>query len=171
MKGKEPVLDKKGKPVHEFIYEVATWKEPFTNAKTCLVPMTAAIESSYFGTHAGNIVQFSHKDSGIFYSIGLWSEWLDKTTGEVKETFTLITDDPYKFFFDTGHDRSVFVVKDSAMEEWLTNKKFTPKERFDFLRSNRTSIDWKVENEREMAKGWQKKAPTEAELSETKVWK
>ena len=26
----------------------------------------------------------------LFFAVGLWSEWVDKSTGEVKETFTLI---------------------------------------------------------------------------------
>lgn len=154
----------------EFIFQVPTWKDSFNNGKTCLVPMQAASESSYFGTHAGKMVRFSTKKDEIFFVVGLYSEWLDKKTGEVKETFTLLTDDPYQFFFDTGHDRSVIIIKDSKMEEWLKNQKMKPQERFNFIRDNRISLDWKAETEREMKAGWEKKAPTKDEIKQIKVW-
>jgi putative SOS response-associated peptidase YedK len=154
----------------EFIYEIPTWKESFNSGRTCLVPMNAAIESSYFGTQAGNMIQLKVEEDELFFVVGLWSEWVDKSTGEVKETFTLITDDPYKFFYECGHDRSVFVINQSKMNDWLTNKTFTPKQRFDFLRANRISLKWDVSVDRAMAKGWQKRAPTEDEVSSIKIW-
>lgn len=157
-----------GKP--EFIYEVPTWRESFNSGKTCLVPMNSAIESSYFGSQAGNIIRLKTKEEELFFVAGLWSEWIDKVTGEVKETFTLLTDDPYKFFFDCGHDRSVFVIDEKKYEEWLRNKNFIPKDRFNFLRNNRTSLDWDVSVDRPMAKGWEKKKPTTEELSAIKLW-
>jgi hypothetical protein len=44
-------------------------------------------------------------------------------------------------------------------------------ERFKFLRSNRISLDWKAETDREMKKGWEKRAPSETEIATMKVWK
>ncbi len=154
----------------EFIYQVPTWRDAFNKGKTCLVPMTSAIESSYFGTHAGRIVSFSVKDKDFFFCAGLWSEWIDKSTGEIKETFTLLTDDPYRFFFETGHDRSVIVLESDAHKKWLTDKKLTPKERFDFIRTKRANPSWDVATDREMAKGWEKRAPSPADLQSIKIW-
>lgn len=167
-KTKKPVLDKKtGEPISEFIYQVPTWRDPFSKGKTCLVPMSCAIESSYFGSHAGKIVEFS--SDGLFFAVGIWEEYLDRATGEVKETFTLLTDDPYQFFFDVGHDRSVFIINEKAELPWL-KEKMKPEERFNFLRNNRITLPWKVSTNREMAKGWEKKAPTKDEIAEIKVW-
>lgn len=154
----------------EYIYQIPTWREAFTKGQTCLVPMNSAIESSYFGTHAGKMIRLNVKNDELFFVAGLWSDWVDKSTGEVKETFTLITDDPYDFFFKCGHDRSVFVINEEASLEWLRNEKFKPKERFDFLRENRISLDWDVSVDREMAKGWEKRKPTEDEIKSVKVW-
>lgn len=155
---------------HEKIYQVPTWKESFTKGQTCLVPMNAAIESSYFGESAGKIIKFLKRDQATYYVAGLWSSWLNKETGELIDTFTLITDDPYEFFFRHGHDRSVFVIKDSVHEEWLTNKNMKPEERFNFLRVNRISLDWSVDLDREMKSGWEKRAPSKKEIEEIKVW-
>jgi putative SOS response-associated peptidase YedK len=161
----------KNPSTQEFIYQVPTWRDAFNKGQTCLVPMNAAIESSYFGTHAGQMIKLKVKNDELFFVAGIWSEWLDKSSGEIKETFTLLTDDPYEFFFKSGHDRSVIVLNENASLEWLKNNKFKPVERFDFIRKNRTSLDWDVETDREMNKGWEKKNPTEKEISEIKVWK
>lgn len=155
----------------EYIYEIPTWREPFNSGKTCLVPMNAAIESSYFGTHAGNMIQLKEKNDEIFFAVGLWSEWLDKATGEIKETFALITDDPYEFFYECGHDRSVFVIQPESCKDWLVNKSYSSKQRFEFLRESRINLNWDVRVDRQMAKSWQKRAPTDMEVESIKVWK
>ncbi len=160
----------KDKRRSQYIYEIATWRDSFSKGYTCLVPMNGAIESSYFGSQAGNIINLHVKGDEIFYVCGLWSEWVDQMTGEIKETFTLITDDPYQFFFDCGHDRSIFVIDPKTSVEWLQNRSFTPIERFDFLRKNRVSLNWDVRVDREMAKGWQKRKPSDQELGQIKIW-
>lgn len=155
----------------EYIYQVPTWKESFNNAQTCLIPMSGAIESSYFGTQAGNMVKFFKKDESIFYCLGLYNNWLNKNTGEVKETFTLLTDNPYQFFFNSGHDRSILVINDSNHEQWLSDKKMAPEKRFQFIRNKRVNLDWSVVKERPLKDGWQKRAPTKEEIKAIEVWK
>lgn len=155
----------------QYIYEIPTWREAFSKGKTCLVPVSAAIESSYFGTHAGNMVRFSETHDEIFYALGIWSEWIDKKSGEVKDTFALLTDDPYEFFYKTGHDRSLIVIDDKHFDKWLTNGKLSPKERFDFIRESRISPSWKVDVERSMKAGWEKRAPSKREIDQIHVWK
>jgi len=155
----------------EYIYQVPTWKESFNNAQTCLIPMSGAIESSYFGTEAGHMVKFSSKDQPFFYCLGLYNNWVNKSTGEVKETFTLLTDDPYKFFFDSGHDRSVLVINESSQEQWLDDKAMSPEQRLQFIRKKRINLDWVVAKERSLKDGWQKKAPSTEEIKSISVWK
>ncbi|MGZ3749056.1 MAG: SOS response-associated peptidase family protein [Pseudobdellovibrionaceae bacterium] len=163
-------MERENKGKFEKIYQVPTWKESFVKGQTCLVPINAAIESSYFGLSAGKMIRFLQKDLSTYYVAGLWSSWVHKESGEIIESFTLITDDPYEFFFKHGHDRSVFVIHEKAFDEWLKNKSLTPEERFKFLRANRVSLDWAVEEDRPMKSGWEKRAPSEKEIAEIKVW-
>lgn len=155
----------------QYIYEIPTWREAFSKSQTCLVPVSGAIESSYFGSHAGNMIRFSHKEEEVFYALGIWSEWVDKKSGEVKDTFALLTDDPYEFFYKSGHDRSLIVIEEKHFDRWLKDDKLSPKERFKFIRDSRICPEWKVEIERPMKSGWQKRAPTESEVNNIKVWK
>lgn len=157
--------------VTQLIYEVPTWRESFSSGKTCLVPMQDAIESCYFGTHAGQMVRFSTKNRDLFFAIGLYSEWLDKKTGEVIDTFTLLTDDPYEFVFKSGHDRSFLLIEPTKNEEWLTNRFLKPQERLKFIRSNRVPLPtWRVETERHLKADWSKRAPTKDEIEAIRVW-
>lgn len=165
----ERVNPKSGKL--EYIYQVPTWKESFNNAQTCLIPMSGAIESSYFGTQAGHMVKFLTQDESVFYCLGLYNNWTNKTTGEIKETFTLLTDNPYKFFFDSGHDRSVLVIDESHQEQWLSDKAMSPEKRFQFIRKSRVNRDWSVVKERTLKAGWEKKAPSSEEIRSIAIWK
>lgn len=164
------VLDKNGNKITEYIYQIPTWRNAFNEGHTCLVPLTAAIESCYFGTHGGQVVQFCLEQNETYYVAGLWEDWMDRHTGEVKETFTLITDDPYESFFNAGHDRSIFIIKESAHKDWL-RKKMTGVERYNFLLENRVELPWKIETDRLLKSNWKKDMPTEEELAEIKVWK
>lgn len=165
----ERINPKTGK--EEYIFQVPSWKESFNNGKTCLVPMQKAIESSYFGTHAGNMIGFKIKNDDIFFATGIYSEYVNKDNGEIFETFTLLTDSPYPFFFNAGHDRSIVVIDYENYDEWLKNKKLMPIDRFNFLRENRISLDWEVEVERPLKSGWEKRAPTNEEISTIKIWR
>lgn len=162
------------KPSHpnttEYIYQVPTWRESFSKGQTCLIPMQGAIESSYFGSHAGKIIQFSQQSKELFFTVGIYSNWVNKQTGEIKSSFALITDDPSQFFFDCGHDRSIFCIDESSYETWLFGQNQTPKQRFDFLRKSRVNLHWDVSTEREMKTGWQKRAPRTDEINQVHIW-
>lgn len=164
-------MERANKGRKEKIYQIPTWKESFIKSQTCLIPINSAIESSYFGLSAGKMIRFLQQDLTTFYITGLWSQWVDKKTGEIHDTFTLITDDPYEFFFQHGHDRSIFVISDNSFQEWLENKSFSPEERFQFLRKNRISLNWIVEVDRLMKPGWEKRAPSPKEVAEITVWR
>lgn len=155
----------------EKIYQIPSWRESFQLGRTCLVPMTAAIESSYFGLSAGNIVRFMRHDREIFFAAGIWSSWTNPSTGEIHETFALITDDPYEFFFEHGHDRSIISLRPEAYDNWLLSPEMKSEERFQFIRKNRITLPWAVETDRSMKAGWEKRAPSLAEISEIKIWK
>jgi putative SOS response-associated peptidase YedK len=162
--------DKSGNINFEKIFEAPTWRTPFSKGQTCLVPMSNAVESSYFGTHAGQIVKFSPEDHSVFYAVGIWDSWLNKSTGELIYSYALLTDKPYKEFFNAGHDRSIILLEKNKHEEWLENKNKSATARYDFLKENRVSLNWTVETEREMKSGWEKRAPSDEEISLIESW-
>ena len=165
---KEVVFDPKTKaPVSEYIYQIPSWRSSFNSGMTCLVPMTWAIESCHFGKSKGKVIKVAQESEEPYFAVGMWSEWTDKKSGEVYETFALITDDPYKYFFEHGHDRSIFIIPKSQHDSWLFDKDITPEWRFNFLRENRTSLNWKASVVRELKKTH---SYTEEELKNIKVW-
>lgn len=149
---------KTGGPWTEYIFEMPAWKASFRD-RHCLAPMSFAIESSYFGSHAGNMVRFMRRDEALFLTVGIWDRWIDRDTGKAVESFALLTDDPYPFFYETGHDRSPFAISEDQWDAWLEGEFSSPREAYGFLRENRVDFDWKAEIERPMKKGWEKRAP------------
>ncbi|MEY4065982.1 MAG: hypothetical protein RIR26_2190 [Pseudomonadota bacterium] len=165
----ELVLDARGHPVTEDISDVPSFRDAFAQGQTCLVPVSGAIESCYFGRSAGSIVRFTPAE-GILFAAGLWNDWMDPATGEFIPTFTLLTDDPDPVVFEHGHDRGIVVLDPAAWHDWLRPEKMAVKERLGFLRKNRIQPLWHAVQERRLKEGWQKRAPTGEEIARLAVW-
>ncbi len=103
----------------ETIDEKPTWIKPLEKTR-CLVPITSFFESCYGGTHGGHIVEFSSKD--IIFLAGVYNTWIDKVTGEVVDSFAVVTKEPYPFVAKTGHDRSPIYLENKVINLWLDNK-------------------------------------------------
>lgn len=133
----------------EFIYEVPTWKESFASFH-CLVPMDEFKESCHEGSGAGHIVKFEPtKPGSLLFAAGLYSDWIDKTTGEVLSTFAIVTHDPDEYIRSVGHDRSpVFLGSDSG-KEWL-NSFNTGIDAYEFLVKNSTRPELKYDLDRKL---------------------
>ncbi|WP_045690102.1 SOS response-associated peptidase [Hymenobacter sp. AT01-02] len=59
------------------------------------------------------------RDEEVFAFAGLWDEWLDRTTGEVLPTFTIITTEPNDLMAPI-HNRMPVILKDRNAElAWL----------------------------------------------------
>lgn len=74
------------------IFQKPSFREPIMK-KRCIVPSTGYFE----WRHEGNkkIPYYIYvKDEPIFSMAGIYDEWLDKTTGEVVKSFSIITTDP-----------------------------------------------------------------------------
>lgn len=167
----EPLFyDEPRQQATEWISEVPSFKYAFHNGQTCLVPISDAIESCYFGQHAGSVVRFSQISGKVFYALGLWNDWIDGATGEVFPTFTLLTDDPDEFVYLNGHDRGLILIEQSDWGLWLSNE-MKAQERIDFIRSRRILPKWVVEVERPLKQGWQKHAPAQSEISQIQVFR
>lgn len=138
------------------IYKKPTWRGPFSN-NHCIVPISKFIEPIYTGNFAGNMVRF-YGDQ-LMYAAGICDSWVDKNTGEVVDSFSILTDDPVKFVANVGHDRTPIFISEKAAKEWLTLKE-SPDDLVAFLRSNRAEPrKWEVEIDRAMKAGWEKRIP------------
>lgn len=139
----------------ETICDKATWREPI-KSKHCLVGFTSFFESCYKGTHAGNVVEFKSPESEILVAAGIWSEWTDRSTGEVLESFAMITTEPSQFIKTVGHDRSPLFVRDDFMDEWLSKSVSCNEAKVRLLESCHEP-NFTVEIERPLKAGWEKR--------------
>lgn len=57
----------------------------------------------------------------VFGFAGLWEEWLDKETGELLETCTIITTEANEVL-EPVHDRMPVILKAKDYEQWLDEK-------------------------------------------------
>lgn len=65
------------------------------------------------------MVGFSRNEELLFAS-GIYNDWVDKATGEVISSFTILTTKTYDFIDKMGHDRSPLFTKEKAYQEWLS---------------------------------------------------
>jgi putative SOS response-associated peptidase YedK len=140
----------------ETIAEKPTWKGPLQNRRA-LVPITRFIEPIYTGKYAGNMVQFHEPEDSVLYAAAIWDSWTNKETGEVIESFSIITGEPPKFIADIGHDRCpVFVTKDIA-DQWLEPVKKPADELIKLLNENSARLHLTVDIDRPLKSGWEKR--------------
>lgn len=133
-----------------------TWRGPF-KTNHCVIPMTKFIEPIYKNEHAGWMVSFKRSDDGPMFAAGLYDQWVDKVTGEVIDSFTVITSEPLPLVKKVGHDRSPFFIKDSAWEKWLDKKVSDAASIKKLLNESKTDYDLVVEQDRQMRPGWEKR--------------
>lgn len=141
----------------ESITEKATWKKPF-QSKHCLVPLTTFIEPIYENEMAGNMVQFNSPDGHIMVAAGIYDEWINKETGEVVESFAIITSEPPEFVKTIGHDRCPFFINESVFKDWLETKQQNPSEVMQLLKNAKITPPLTVAVDRPLKPGWEKRA-------------
>lgn len=141
----------------ETLCEKPTWREPI-KSRRCLVGITSFFESCYEGSHAGHIVEFKNPNDELWAVAGLWSEWIDKSTGEVLDSFAIITTEPSPFIRKVGHDRSPVFLNENGFKDWLKPNATSCAEAVTFLKDH--SIPLMASElliERELKPGWDKK--------------
>jgi putative SOS response-associated peptidase YedK len=143
--------DKSGRTVP--IYDKPTWREPFRR-RHCLVPMTSFIEPIYEGELAGHMVAFRPEGRELFTAAGIWDEWIDKATGEVRPSFTVLTDDPAPDVARRGHDRTPVFLEEGDGDAWLLAEDRSPRDWVDFLRGHAAPWRWTAAVDRPLAPGW-----------------
>jgi len=103
----------------ESITEKPTWRKSFRE-KRCLVPLTGFIEPIYQGELAGSMVDFHQANNDLLVAAGLYDEWLNPQTGEIIESFAIITHEPSEFVKQMGHDREPLFLNERALKIWTT---------------------------------------------------
>lgn len=117
------------------IFTKPSWKIPFQK-NHCLVIMDSFLESVHEGPYAGNIIAFKQKNAQPLIAAGIFDQWIDKSTGEVLESFSILTHEPPKFVIESGHDRCPVFLNDDAILKWPRLNSITAKEQLDYLVSN-----------------------------------
>ncbi|MFV8249891.1 SOS response-associated peptidase [Bdellovibrio bacteriovorus] len=133
-----------------------TWKRPFMG-NHCLVPIEAFVEPIYENEHAGNMVRFSRSSGELLVAAGIYDIWTNKETGEQIESFSIITHEPPAFIAEVGHDRCPLFLPSSAFDAWLENRNDESQKIKDFLLQVREDVQFKVEIERPLKSGWEKR--------------
>jgi putative SOS response-associated peptidase YedK len=138
------------------INEKPTWKSVFVR-RHCVVPISEFYEPIYEGEFAGNMVTFSRQDHEVLLAAGVWDEWVDHRTGEILQSYAIITHDPPDFIARAGHDRCPVFLKSADAETWLANAGEHPDKLKAFLLERQAPQDFHVEKLREMKPGWEKR--------------
>jgi putative SOS response-associated peptidase YedK len=109
----------------------ASYKQPWARGQRCLIPAAAFWEPCW---ETGKNVWWSFRraDGDAFALAGLWNTWIDRETGEVHESYTMLTinadehplfsrmhkPDP-KLPADAQDKRMVVVLESDAWDQWL----------------------------------------------------
>lgn len=78
--------------ISEEMYEKPAFRDSAKEGKRCLIPCTGFFEWRWF---KGGKVKYPyfihHRTESIFSLAGLWSSWTDKSTGEMRDTYSVLT--------------------------------------------------------------------------------
>lgn len=140
----------------ESITEKPTWKDAFAK-RHCLVPITHFIEPIYDGEFAGHMVAFHAQSDDWLVAAGIWETWVNKVTGEVTESFAIITTEPPNYIARMGHDRCPLFLPSSKQYQWLDSVGRKPADMVQFLLNSRADVDFGAESFRPMRPGWEKR--------------
>lgn len=105
----------------ETIREKPSFREAFQKRR-CIIPASGFYEWQKKGAGGGKQpFYFYLNEKEVFGFAGLWEEWLDKQTGELMETCTIITTTANEVLKPV-HDRMPVILKAENYDEWLDEK-------------------------------------------------
>ncbi|MES2918628.1 MAG: SOS response-associated peptidase family protein [Pseudomonadota bacterium] len=115
----------------EELAEKASYKQPWARSQRCLIPAEVFWEPCW---ETGKNVwwRFRRADGDAFALAGLWNVWIDRETGELHESYTMLTlnADAHPLFrrmhkpdprqpSDAQDKRMVVVLEADAWDQWL----------------------------------------------------
>lgn len=104
------------------IFSKPSFREPI-RSKRCLVPSTGYFEWRHEGDR--KIPYYIYlKNESIFSMAGIYDEWLDKKTGEIIKTFSIITTEanPLTDYIHNTKHRMPAILSQEDEEKWLDPK-------------------------------------------------
>ena len=110
----------------------ASYKHPWARGQRCIIP-AADFDEPCWETGKNVWWRFRRADAQPWGLAGLWNTWIDKATGEVHESYTMLTinadthplmsrmhkPDP-KFEPDQQDKRSVISIETADVDRWLS---------------------------------------------------
>jgi putative SOS response-associated peptidase YedK len=105
----------------EDVDQKASFKRPFLD-NHCVAIINGFVEPIYRGEYAGHMVQFQRTDELWLLAAGIYEEWVNPETGEILESFALLTDPPEDFVAKVGHDRQPIFLAPDDFGTWLSPK-------------------------------------------------
>lgn len=115
----------------ESLTEKPSFREAFRRRR-CIIPTTGFFEWQRKSSGAKQPFYFYLKNREVFGFAGLWEEWLDKDSGELLETCTIITTEANKVL-EPVHDRMPVILKAENYNQWLNAKERNVEELQRFL--------------------------------------
>ena len=95
------------------------WRTAFPGQR-CVIPMGGYFEwVPEAGARKNRPWYVQRTDHTNIYGAGLWGEWLDKSTGELIITYTLLTTEPNALMLAIGHDRMPCILSQDQRAAWL----------------------------------------------------
>ena len=121
-----PFWSKTPKPTFESINARAdklltsgSWREPFQRRR-CLIPGEFFYEWEPIDKKTKQPYAVALTDDRLFSFGGIWDRWKDHTTGQVIESFAMITCDP-NAAMEAFHDRTPLIVDPKDYDRWLAD--------------------------------------------------
>lgn len=110
----------------------ASYKQPWARGQRCIIP-ALDLDEPCWETGRNVWWRFRRQDGQPWGLAGLWNAWIDKSTGEVHESYTMLTinadahplmrrmhkPDP-TLTADKQDKRSVIAIEFSDVDQWLT---------------------------------------------------
>jgi putative SOS response-associated peptidase YedK len=110
----------------EELINKASYKRPWASGQRCLIPAVSFDEPNW-ETGKNIWYRFKRRDGALWGLAGLWNTWVDKGTGEVHESYTMLTinADAHPLMsrmHRAGEEkRSVVPIERGDWEQWLTS--------------------------------------------------
>ena len=114
----------------ETVHEKPSYRTPWAKRQFCLIPMEKFYEPNY---ESGKAVQWAiqRKDKAVFTVAGIWDKWVDPSTGELLDSFSMLTINadghPIMGRFHKAGDekRSLVIISEDKQDAWLQGNKET----------------------------------------------
>jgi putative SOS response-associated peptidase YedK len=86
--------------------------------RRCLVPADFFYEWQKIDAKTKQAYAIALRDRTLFAFAGLWESWKDKETGQIKDTYTVITTDPNELM-ESIHNRMPVILAREDYDRWL----------------------------------------------------